>query len=243
MSACAYFRTSSASNVGEDKDSLKRQRDAVYAYAAAHGWRIVREYYDAGVRGADPVMARPAFAEMLGYMLGNGARTVLVENASRFARDLVVQLTGHSFLKAKGIELLPVDAPQHFVDETPTAIMVRQILGAVSEFEKANLVAKLNGARHRKRLAGGHWCGRRPVPKRVIERARALAARGLSLRAIAAALAGQGMVGDRSGKPYAAASVRHMLRGGGDAGGDAHAELHAGASGGILPQVIEGTTA
>jgi hypothetical protein len=31
---------------------------------------------------------------MVGYMLGNGARTVLVENASRFARDLIVLIHG-----------------------------------------------------------------------------------------------------------------------------------------------------
>jgi hypothetical protein len=38
----AYFRTSSMSNVGEDKDTLKRQRAAVYAFAKA-GKRSLRE--------------------------------------------------------------------------------------------------------------------------------------------------------------------------------------------------------
>jgi hypothetical protein len=33
--------------------------------------------------------------------------------------------------------------------------MVRQILGSVSEFEKANLVAKLKGARDRQSVAQG----------------------------------------------------------------------------------------
>ena len=32
--AFAYYRTSSGANVGEDKDTLKRQRAAVEAYAA-----------------------------------------------------------------------------------------------------------------------------------------------------------------------------------------------------------------
>jgi hypothetical protein len=52
---------------------------------------------------------------------------VLVENASRFARDLAVQLTGHALLLARGIELVPVDAPTYFTDPSPTAEMVRQI--------------------------------------------------------------------------------------------------------------------
>src|ERR1700731_4280376 len=69
--AVAYYRTSSATNVGTDKDSLKRQQDAVHSYAAANGISIVKEYYDAAVSGADPVTARPGFVEMLTYMLGN----------------------------------------------------------------------------------------------------------------------------------------------------------------------------
>ena len=33
QNAVAYFRTSSLSNVGDDKDTLKRQKDAVETYA------------------------------------------------------------------------------------------------------------------------------------------------------------------------------------------------------------------
>jgi DNA invertase Pin-like site-specific DNA recombinase len=66
-----------------------------------------------------------------------------------------VQLTGHEMMKKAGIELIPVDAPDFFTDPTPTAEMVRQILGAVSQFEKANLVAKLKHARDRKRAETG----------------------------------------------------------------------------------------
>ena len=38
--AIAYYRTSSAANVGSDKDSLARQKAAVTAYAKAHGIRF-----------------------------------------------------------------------------------------------------------------------------------------------------------------------------------------------------------
>ena len=57
--AVAYFRTSSAANVGADKDTVQRQRDAVTAYAEAHGLEIVREFHDAAVSGADPIDRRP----------------------------------------------------------------------------------------------------------------------------------------------------------------------------------------
>ncbi len=63
--AAAYYRTSSAANVGEDKDSLKRQRSAVQAYAAANDIRIVREAYDSIVSGTDPIDQRRGILELL----------------------------------------------------------------------------------------------------------------------------------------------------------------------------------
>ena len=152
----------------------------------------------------------------MSYITGNGARIVLVENASRFARDLAVQIAGHDLLKDRGIELVPVDAPDHFTDETPTAVMVRQILGAVSEFEKASLVQKLRKARDRKRAETGRCEGRKPVPDEVVREARRLRRKNprtgkrLSLRRIAAALAAMGHVAP-SGNPYGAESVKRMV--------------------------------
>jgi DNA invertase Pin-like site-specific DNA recombinase len=204
--ACAYFRTSSATNVGNDKDSLKRQQEAVRAFADRSEIQIVHEYYDAAVSGADPVDSRAGFCEMVTYMMGNGARTVLVETANRFARDLIVQETGHKMLKAKGIELIAVDSPDSFTSDTPTADFIRQVLGAVAQLEKAMLVAKLRGARERKRRETGRCEGKPPAPVAAVEAARAARSRGLSLRAVATELEVLGF------KRYGAGSVAHMLK-------------------------------
>jgi DNA invertase Pin-like site-specific DNA recombinase len=63
--AVAYFRTSSSTNVGADKDSEKRQRAAVTQFAKANGYDLVDSYYDAAVSGADPIDERKGFAAML----------------------------------------------------------------------------------------------------------------------------------------------------------------------------------
>jgi hypothetical protein len=42
--AVAYFRTSSITNVGADKDTLKRQHEAVTRFANSVGYEIVAEY-------------------------------------------------------------------------------------------------------------------------------------------------------------------------------------------------------
>ena len=214
--AVAYFRTSSAINVGADKDSERRQREAVTVYAKTAGIEVVAEFYDAAISGADPIDARPGFVQLLDHCQEHGIGIVLVENAGRFARDLAVQLTGHGLLRKRGIELVPVDAPSYFTDPSPTAEFVRQILGAVAQFEKAALVAKLRHAREAKRATTGRCEGRPPVPEGVVAEARRLARKSpktgkrRSLRAIAAELAALGHVGP-SGQPYHAGSIRRML--------------------------------
>jgi DNA invertase Pin-like site-specific DNA recombinase len=211
--AVAYYRTSSATNVGGD--SMGRQKEAVWAYAGAPGadYSIECSFYDAAVSGADPVDTRPDFAKMLEYVEAHGVKVILVENASRFARDLAVQLAGHAMLKARGIELIPVDAPTYFTDPSPTAELVRQILGAVSQFEKAALVAKLKHARDAVRAATGRCEGRKPtIPDPAAAMAQRLYKTGLlSLRAVADILATDGYV-TASGKAYGPSAIRSMLK-------------------------------
>ncbi len=211
----AYIRTSSAANVGADKDSDKRQRAAIEAFAKATGYEIVAEFYDAAVSGSDPVAERKGFAAMLDRIAGNGVRTILVESPDRFARDLAVQLAGHDFLKSLGVTLIPATAPDFFIADTPTAVLVRQVLGAIAQFDKASTVAKLKAARERKRLASGKCEGRKrhaEINPEMVQIAKGLRRRkrGNSLRAIAADLAARGYV-NANGKEFSAASVRSML--------------------------------
>jgi DNA invertase Pin-like site-specific DNA recombinase len=121
---------------------------------------IVDWFYDKAVRGADVITERPGFVAMLDRIAGNGVRTIIVESPDRFARDLAVQLAGHDHLRKLGVTLIPATAPDFFTEDTPTAILVRQVLGAIAQFEKATTVAKLKAARDRK-IAAGEKCGGR----------------------------------------------------------------------------------
>jgi DNA invertase Pin-like site-specific DNA recombinase len=217
VGAVAYMRTSSATNTGPDKDSEKRQRAAIAAFAKASGFEIAADdwYYDAAVKGADAVTDRPGFAAMLARIASNGVRTIVVESPDRFARDLAVQLAGHDYLKRLGVDLIPASAPDYFLEDTPTAILVRQVLGAIAQFEKANLVAKLKAARERKKADTGKCGGRKSYAEAdpaLVTRARELSERRprLSLRDIAAELAASDYT-TKSGKPYSASAVASML--------------------------------
>jgi DNA invertase Pin-like site-specific DNA recombinase len=210
--AVAYYRTSSAAYVGGDKDSLPRQEKAVRDYAARNDVEIVGEYYDAAVSGADPVAQREGFGLMLQRIAGNGVRTILVETANRFARDLMVQETGWKMLQDLGVELIAVDSPSSFVEDTPTASLVRQILGAVAEFDRALTVAKLKAARARKKAATGKCEGRKSWAEKdpaMVKVARQLRQTGKSLNEVRAALANQGFV-SRTGRPFTRSVVSRM---------------------------------
>jgi hypothetical protein len=59
--AVAYLRTSSASNVGADKDSEHRQLEAIERFAKHAGFKIIETFRDPAVSGADPIEGRPGF--------------------------------------------------------------------------------------------------------------------------------------------------------------------------------------
>jgi DNA invertase Pin-like site-specific DNA recombinase len=209
----AYLRTSSSTNAGPDKDSDKRQRAAIAAFAKARGYVIVDEFYDAAVSGADPIAERPGFKAMLDRIAANGVRCILVESPDRFARDLTVQLTGHDFLKSLGVSLIPATAPDFFTEDTPTAVLVRQVLGAIAQFEKTSLVAKLKAARDRKKAVTGKCGGRKSYVEarpEVVALANELHGQRMSLRKISAALADRGYL-TAGGRPYVASAVQAML--------------------------------
>ena len=63
--AIGYIRTSSATNVGEGKDSDRRQRVAIERFAKRAGFDIVDWFEDGAVSGADPIERRPGYNSLL----------------------------------------------------------------------------------------------------------------------------------------------------------------------------------
>ena len=139
-------------------------------------------------------------------------------------------------LKDKGIDIIASDSPNAFVDDTPTATFVRQVLGAVAQLDQAMTVAKLRGARERKRREQG-WCeGGAPLHERYPEavrmakplhRANPVTHRRMSLGKIAAELAKAGHLMERGyrerqvARPFNPGTIKAMLEGPAPAAGDA----------------------
>jgi DNA invertase Pin-like site-specific DNA recombinase len=215
--AFAYLRVSGRGQV--NRDGFPRQREAVKKYAAANGVQIEREFLEKGVSGALDLAHRPAFLEMMTTLHANGTKLVLVEKLDRLARDLMVQEHIIADLRTNGFEILSVMEPDLCIDD-PSRKLMRQIMGAIAEYDKTMIVLKLRVARQRKRKekpdersVGRHFFGhhpRRPDEAVTLKRMIELKASGLCPLAIARLLNGEGRE-TRLGKPWHSAVIQSIL--------------------------------
>jgi DNA invertase Pin-like site-specific DNA recombinase len=218
MKAVMYLRTSSATNIGGDSED--RQKEAIAKYADSQGYEIVSGAYDQAVKGSDSIHEREGFAQLIQYCVENDVTIILCENASRFARDVIVQELGYRELKKLNLQLIPVDAPDYFTGDSPSLNMIRQILGAVSEFEKSNLVSKLRGARERVKAKNGKCEGRKSLQElmgkptfiSMLRQVKSLRKNNKSYASIARVLALKGYCQPQTGRPFNQSQIMRLIK-------------------------------
>ncbi len=219
--AVSYLRVSGRGQV--DGDGFPRQREAIQRFAAAGRYEIVDEFRDEGVSGTRELADRPGLAALLDRIESNGVRVVIVERADRLARDLMVSEVIIDQLSRLGAQVLTADgADLTTADGDPTRTLIRQVLGAVAQFDKTVTVMKLRAARDRASRASGRRIeGAKPfgqLPAEVDTLARLLAlrrsrqrGRPLSMQAIAATLNAEGRP-TRRGEPWKPGSVFAIVK-------------------------------
>jgi DNA invertase Pin-like site-specific DNA recombinase len=216
--AFAYLRVSGLGQV--DGDGFPRQRHAIARYARANRITLVDEFMEEGVSGCTDWDAREGLAALLDRLDANGVRLVLVERADRVARDLMVSEVLLNQFRERGVAVVECEGGQELTvaDQEPTRILIRQVLAAVSQFERSCLVRKLRAARDRKRPEHrrcegplGFGAGpAKPAEAATVARMRALKAERVSLSMIAATLNAEGLP-TRQGRKWSKQSVAHVL--------------------------------
>ncbi len=164
MEAFGYVRVSSKGQV--DGDGFDRQEDAIRAYAAGAGIKVVEVFKEQGVSGTTVESERPAFQDMVTAILKNGVRTVIVEGLDRLAREYRIQETLLVYLASKGITLLSARTGENVTEASMADPMRRaliQIQGVFAELEKGLLVKKLRAARERAKKRDGKCEGRKNI--------------------------------------------------------------------------------
>lgn len=201
--AFSYLRVSGKGQV--EGHGFIRQREAVQRYAKAHGLEVAREFRDEGVSGAKELADRDGLAALLDALESNGVQTVLVERADRLARDLLVSEVILGRFRDLGVRVIGADSGTDLTvgDDDPTRVLIRQVLGAVAQFEKSVIVLKLRAARDRVRRLKGRCEGRPPFgtlrgEREVVDRIFALrrkprGGRRLSVAKVAARLNDEGI--------------------------------------------------
>lgn len=211
MKAFAYLRVSGKGQI--EGDGFTRQPEAIKGYAAAHGIKIVQVFREEGVTGTLEGMNRPAWVEMVGRILANGVKTILVEKLDRLARDLMVQEHIIQDMQRRGITLISVVEPDLCSDD-PTRKLLRQIMGAIAEYDKAMVVLKLRGARQRRRAKEGRCEGAKPFgtlagEADTLRQIQVMRAEGKVFKSIAEILNAAGVAPRRGAKwhPFAIARI------------------------------------
>jgi DNA invertase Pin-like site-specific DNA recombinase len=212
-SAYAYLRVSGKGQL--DGDGFTRQAQAIERYALANGISIVETFEEQGVSGTKELDDRPALQDLLAALKEGDVRVVIIEKLDRLARDLMVQETILSDLMKQGFEVISVCEPD-LCSSDPSRVLVRQIFGAIAQYDRAMTVLKLRGARQRIKAKQGRCEGRKAFGARsgeaqAIERMRELRAGGLAVDKIAARLNEEG-IPSRTGRSWYGATVGRILR-------------------------------
>jgi site-specific DNA recombinase len=157
LDVCAYYRVSTKGQGDDDKLGLPMQRQAVEAYCAAQGHRIVATFEDVGHSGA--TADRPGLAALLAAASAGLFAGVVVYRWDRLARDTMLDgfirygLTKHNVRALSATETNGVDS---------ISKLTQQILASVAEYERSLITQRLSTSRKLKALAGGYAHGRPP---------------------------------------------------------------------------------
>lgn len=128
------------------------------------GGEIVAVIRDEGVSGLKESLERPGLAEAIGLLEDGNANVIIASSMSRYGRTLTVQehllqtawAAGAAVVTAEDGEV-PRDDPYDGMRK-----LVRQITGAVFEYERTAIVNRLRLGRAAKKKQGGHAVGRYP---------------------------------------------------------------------------------
>lgn len=220
MKVAAYLRTSTDSQ----EEGLETQRAEIRAWAKSQGHTVAGWYVDEGISGSNGLESRIGLADALAAKL-----PVVVYKLDRLARDLVIQETILGQAKREGIRIFSTlateDAYLEDDPKDPTRKLIRQVLGAVADYERAMIRLRMAAGANRKKANGGYAGGGIPFgfrseghdlvsdssERKALKVMKDLRSRGRSLREIARELDSQGLK-PRKGESWHPHSVARILQ-------------------------------
>jgi len=209
MRLAAYLRVST-DRQAEEGLGLEVQEQAIRAWARSNGHRVVGWHSDEGISGSNGLEHREGLADALEMLKAGTARGLVVYRLDRLARDLVLQEQLLADVRRNGADVFSTSTAEasYLTDDPddPSRKLIRQVLGAVNEYERAMIALRLRSGRRHKHDNGGYAYGAPPYGYRAqgrqliehpeeqsaLRRMRQLRTEGGSYRHIAATLQAEG---------------------------------------------------
>src|SRR3954447_5449490 len=204
MTVYGYTRVSTAEQAADDRTSLETQRRKIAAAAELSGLTLDTLIEETGVSGTKPLAVRPEGGPLLARL--QKGDVLIVAKLDRAFRNAADALATAEQMKARKVDLIIADMGSEPVTQNGVSRMFFGMLALVAEFERDRIRERLSDGKDAKRAAGGHIGGvapfgfrkvgagraarleEDPAQQAALADIRAMAADGLSSRAIAAAV-------------------------------------------------------
>ena len=150
--AVIYCRVSSPRQVKQGQ-GLQSQDTRCREYAKARGYEVIETFHERAVSGG--LLDRPAFNTMLEYIkqLNSNGIVVVIDDISRFARDIESHWTLRRTLKDTGGTL---ESPSIEFGEDSDSILIENLLASVPQHQRQKNAEQVK-IRMRARALGGYW--------------------------------------------------------------------------------------
>lgn len=221
MKLIGYLRVSTDRQ--GDGFGIDVQRELIGTWAKANGHRVVRWCEDVGVSGSVEALDRPGLTCVLDSLTDGDAQGVVISDLDRLGRRLMISEAALGLLRKVGGRVFTVNNGEiDDEDDDETRILIRQVLGAIAEFEARKIVKRLQAGRAAKASSGGYAYGAPAYGQRceggelvvddqeqaVVGRIESMRADGASYRTIAAVLNDEAIPTKRGGRWHPATVQR-----------------------------------
>ncbi len=138
--------------VSTDGQTVSNQLRELRAVAKRHGWRVVKEFNDKGISGANGREKRPGFDALCKGAVRRDFDLVMAWSVDRLGRSLQHLVSFLSDIHANGVDLY---LHQQGIDTTtPTGKAMFQMCGVFAEFERAMIQGRINAGLARAKAQG-----------------------------------------------------------------------------------------
>ena len=153
MNALGYRRVSSRDQI--NGTGLGRQSTQIKNFARKKKFTLKRIFTEKGISGV--VEKRPAFSEMIAYTDAHDIKIIIIEDMTRLARELLLQMQLATFIASKKIDLYSANTGENIsraIYDDPMRKAMVQMQGVFSELERSTLTRRMKAGRDLQRQTG-----------------------------------------------------------------------------------------